>query len=178
MGQQGDLDIQTLRFCAEACVAADSLETLLELAPKVFAISPDDPLVCRLIASMYLTKENYLETAPWLARALKQEPDHLPSLEVLAECFEHCGESEARDHTLERIQTLQKEKQSLPRPMHERRGDGAHRIRCFSRGFRPFSCGAARAQDRLAQVQMALENQAFMASESGRPGSCIDRLPT
>ena len=46
VGQQGDLDIQTLRFCAEACVAADSLETLLELAPKVFAISPDDPLVC------------------------------------------------------------------------------------------------------------------------------------
>ena len=114
MGQQPDTDVQTLRFCAEACVAADSLETLLELAPKVFAISPDDPLVCRLIASMYLTKENYLETAPWLARALKQEPDHLPSLEVLAECFEHCGESEARDHTLERIQTLQKEKQSLP----------------------------------------------------------------
>ena len=162
VGQQRDLDIQTLRFCAEACVAADSLETLLELAPKVFAISPDDPLVCRLIASMYLTKENYLETAPWLARALKQEPDHLPSLEVLAECFEHCGESEARDHTLERIQTLQKEKQSLPlsdassaAEMEPTASDASSEDSDLS------PVELLRAQDRLAQVQMALENQAF-----------------
>ena len=73
VGQRGDLDIQTLRFCAEACVAADSLETLLELAPRSLPSARMTPGV-PTIAGMYLTKENYLETAPWLARALKQEP--------------------------------------------------------------------------------------------------------
>ena len=109
---------------------------------------------------MYLTKENYLETAPWLARALKQEPDHLPSLEVLAECFEHCGESEARDHTSERIQTIKKKSRILLLRCIDCDGDGGHRIRCFLRGFRPFPpVELLHAQDRLFKFKWLLRTR-------------------
>ena len=162
ISQQPETDVPTLRFCAEACVASDCLATLLELAPKVFCKSPDDPLMCRLIASMYLNKENYQETAGWLARAIKQDPDHLASLEVLAECFEHCGETEARNHTLERIQFVEKEGQRLTYTDSTTTTDKeitTSDTSCNDSDLSPLEL--LHAHDRLIRVQKALENQAF-----------------
>jgi len=162
ISRQPGTDVQTLRFCAEACVASDCLETLLEVAPKVFTTSPDDPLVCRLIASMFLGKENYQETAGWLARSLKQEPDHLPSLEVLAECFENCGDTEAKDYALERIRNIQKGGLSPSVAVASANSEKEPTTSDAIFGDSDLAPGELfHAHDRLIRVRKALENKNY-----------------
>ena len=87
---------------------------LLGLTSRIEEVVSNDPISCRLVAGHYLKKDDFLTAAPYLARSLKREPDHLVTLEILAECFERAGEVEARDHTLERIQAVQSPSQEAP----------------------------------------------------------------
>ena len=79
----------------------DDEAMLLKLAERVESQIPGDPITCRLVAAYHLKKDRYRSAAQLLARSLKHDPDHLMTLEVLAECFEHAGEQEAKEHTLE-----------------------------------------------------------------------------
>jgi len=101
--------LEVLQACCRGCLEMEDLETLLRLADKVERLSDDDPMVCRFVASYYLKRDQYNHAAPYLARSLKQDQAHIPTLQVLADCFEQAGEMEARDHTRERIQALEQE---------------------------------------------------------------------
>ena len=102
-----DCPLEILQACCKACVELDDEAMLLELAERVESQIPGDPITCRLVAGYHLKKDRYLSAAPLLARSLKHDPDHLMTLEVLAECFEHAGEHEAKEHTLQRIAEVQ-----------------------------------------------------------------------
>ncbi len=84
-----DCPLEILQACCKACVELDDEAMLLELAERVESQIPGDPITCRLVAGYHLKKDRYLSAAPLLARSLKHDPDHLMTLEVLAECFEH-----------------------------------------------------------------------------------------
>ena len=117
---------------------------------------------------MYLNKENYQETAGWLARAIKQDPDHLASLEVLAECFEHCGETEARNHTLERIQFVEKEGQRLISPDSTTTTDKeitTSDTSCNDSDLSPLEL--LHAHDRLIRVQKGTRKSGLLMASRG-----------
>ena len=106
--------VEMLQACCKACVELEDEPMLLGLTSRIEEVVSNDPISCRLVAGHYLKKDDFLTAAPYLARSLKREPDHLVTLEILAECFERAGEVEARDHTLERIQAVQSPSQEAP----------------------------------------------------------------
>jgi glycosyltransferase involved in cell wall biosynthesis len=67
----------------------------------------DDPLANRMTAQWHVRDGNHLHAAQFLARSLQSEPNHIPTLHLLAECFREAGETESEQLTLQEISRIQ-----------------------------------------------------------------------
>ena len=114
-------DTQEINQCGLQ-IAFDSKQkdAFFKLLNHRLQFNADDAVANRMMAQWYVDDGKHLHAAQFLARSLQSEPNHIPTLKLLAECFHQAGESESEKHTLEeisRIQSSQRITEETPQPV-------------------------------------------------------------
>ncbi len=82
-------------------------QAFFQLIGNVLNVNPEEPFAHRSMAQWHIQEGEHLHAAQFLARSLQSEPDHIPTLKLLAQCFHAAGESESEKLTYEEINRIE-----------------------------------------------------------------------